>query len=95
MTSRPYNDRSRPCVDPECGGTAEPEQEGDHRFYECLACGYAFDWYRVTEDTTESDSCSAGVPEDVRRAASGFAQQALIEQNKTEAPLLQIGRRHG
>lgn len=96
MTSPPYSDRTRACADPECGGTAEPEQDGDHRFHECRSCGYAFAWHRVTDTGDAStDPCSAGIPENVRRTASGFAQQVLAEQGKTEPPLLQIGRRNG
>lgn len=26
--------------DPECGGSMEPEEDGDHRYWACTTCGY-------------------------------------------------------
>lgn len=75
---------SRHCRDPECSGTAEPEQDGDVEWLECVVCGYGFDHVRLTADRAPSDDvCAAGIPEAVRRRASQVSQ----------APLLQIGRR--
>ncbi len=74
---------SKRCPDPDCRGTTEPEQDGDVVYDECTTCGYALNWRRV-EDPAENDGrCAVGVPDDVRRVASGFAAQP---------PLLQIGR---
>lgn len=46
----------------------EPEQDGDHLFYECEECGYAFGYERITEGRIEG-SCALGIPENVRKAA--------------------------
>jgi hypothetical protein len=56
----PWTAESRPCYDPECAGTAEPEQDGDHRYWACAACGFAFGYEKVAQTATV---CSAGVPQ--------------------------------
>ena len=63
-------DEPVPCLDPECaeaGGMAEPESDGELRYFACLTCGYegGFEMARQPEGT-----CQLGVPEEVRRAAS-------------------------
>lgn len=60
---------SRPCFDPECSGTAVPEQEWDLVYLACEECGSEFGHMRVSAEP----DCSRGVPEAVRRAASGVA----------------------
>lgn len=88
-------ERSRPCPDPECGGTAEPEQDGDHLYFECTRCGYAAGYHKAEQPTlaaNQSGHCSVGVPEAVRRAASAAMDNALTAAS-TLGPLLQIGRR--
>lgn len=59
-------DAEQPCRDPECDGTAEPEQDGDFSYYACSRCGYEFGYQQVRRD---AGSCQLGVPETVRRRA--------------------------
>lgn len=83
---------ARRCADPECGGLAEPEQDGEHRYLECTCCGYAFGWERVeTVAVNPEGGCSVGIPETIRRAASTAMENALARQGRP--PLLQIGVR--
>jgi hypothetical protein len=63
-------DEPVPCLDPECaeaGGMAEPESDGELRYFACSTCGYegGFEMARQSEGT-----CQLGISEDVRRAAS-------------------------
>lgn len=82
-----------PCTDPECGGQAEPEQDGDHAYYECLRCGYSFGFTRTETLALNPDgACSVGIPENLRRAASQPMTNALA---RSQPPLLSIGRRDG
>lgn len=86
------NAETVPCADPACGGRAEPEQDGDHLYYDCTQCGYTFGFTRT--DTTlahRDNTCAVGIPEDIRRAASEPMTQAL--RKTTPLPLLSIGRR--
>lgn len=79
------------CADPECSGRAEPEQDGDHTYFECEECGYAFGFTRLETVAVQPDgACSVGVPEDLRRAASQPMTKAL---RASGPPLLSIGRR--
>jgi hypothetical protein len=58
------------CGDPECAEpqpSAEPESDGDLRYYACL-CGYEFGHQKAAP--ASQDTCAAGVPEHVRRAVS-------------------------
>lgn len=83
---------SRPCADPRCNGRAEPEQDGDHTYLECETCGYCFGFERAETVAVNSEgTCSVGIPEDVRRAASRPMTNALAA---SQPPLLSIGRRH-
>lgn len=66
------------CLDSECPQpqpSAQPEADGDLRYYACL-CGQEFGYQRAGQaDAT----CAAGVPEEVRRAASfGSGQPAPV-----------------
>ncbi len=57
------------CGDPECPEpqpSAQPEADGDLRYYAC-ECGYEFGHQMAAQD---EGSCAAGVPESVRRAVS-------------------------
>lgn len=82
---------SVPCADPQCRGRAEPEQDGDHLYFECVDCGYAFGFTRSeTVLQQPAGTCSVGIPEDVRRAASQPMTNALAASGP---PLLSIGRR--
>jgi hypothetical protein len=63
-------DEPVPCGDPECaetGGRAEPESDGELRYYACTECGFEFG-YEMTRQP--EGTCQLGVPEEVRRAAS-------------------------
>jgi hypothetical protein len=83
---------SVPCADPGCRGRAEPEQDGDHTYFECVTCGYGFGFQRVETIAVNRDGqCSVGIPEDVRRAASQPMTNALAA---SQPPLLSIGRRN-
>lgn len=82
---------SVPCADPQCRGRAEPEQDGDHTYFECEDCGYAFGFARTKTVAVNRDgACAVGVPEAVRRAASQPMTNALAAAGP---PLLSIGRR--
>jgi len=80
-------DETVPCYDPECaqdGGRAEPETDGDHRYFACTSCGYEFGYALVQQP---EGSCAIGAGEETRRR---FSQPAA----GPGAPvLLQIGRR--
>jgi hypothetical protein len=83
---------SVPCADPQCRGRAEPEEDGDHTYFECLECSYAFGFTRTETVLAYRDgSCAVGVPEDIRRAASQPMTNALRASDPL--PLLSIGRR--
>ncbi len=88
-------DRLAGCADPDCGGVAEPEQENDLHYWNCLACGYTFGYVQAARTTYGVDpdgTCSVGIPEDIRRAASAPARAALDAQL---GPILTIGTRDG
>lgn len=77
-----------PCIDPECGDMAEPEQDGDHRYYAC-GCGMEFGYSRMQTTVLAEDAdgnCSVGIPEDVRRAASQPMLTAMAKE-KAAAPV--------
>lgn len=86
------------CRDPECAdaagnpSAAEPEQDGEHRYYACTTCGFAFGFERAQAVAVNSaGTCAVGIPEDLRRRASAAMEGALAA---TPPPLLlQIGRR--
>jgi hypothetical protein len=71
-------DGAIPCYDFECPGSAEPESDGETRWYECTQCGYQFSFQVVRQP--DSGTCAIGVSVETRRAAPGPV-------------LLQIGRR--
>lgn len=64
---------NRFCLDSDCGGIAEPEEElaegGLLRYWACAACGCEFG-YELVKDEAAAGTCSMGIPEDVRRKAS-------------------------
>lgn len=79
------------CKDPACPGLAEPEQDGDHTYYECDLCGYSFGFERAETVAVNPDgACSVGIPESVRRVASQPMTNVLAAQ--PQLPLLTIGR---
>ncbi len=74
MSSSATEAPGRPCPDPECvdghgrPSTAEPETDGDTRFYACPTCGYLFGWQPAS--AYPDDGCPVGIPEALRRAAT-------------------------
>ena len=84
-------DEPVPCGDPECaevyGSMAEPESDGELRYYACITCGYEFG-YEMTRQP--EGTCQLGVPEEVRRIAS---REPAQEQQPVF--LGAIGRRTG
>lgn len=65
----------RPCADPECEGSAEVEQDGEHRYWQCVLCGFEFGWERVPAPGAVGggESCSMGIPVATRAAVSSRA----------------------
>lgn len=77
-----WSEKARPCGDPDCDGTAEPEGDQELRYFSCDVCGFEFGYQRVTTELAEVGGCSLGIPADVRRAASAPMERALGEQAK-------------
>jgi len=67
---------------PACEAMVEPEQDGDLIYFPC-GCGMEFGYTRIPQ---QDETCQAGIPEDIRRAAQPAPEA-------TSLPLLQIGRR--
>lgn len=65
-----------PCRDPDCQGSAEEEVDGTVRYRVCLTCGFEFAYERV-EVSGEQEVCAIGVPEALRRVASGPMERAM------------------
>lgn len=85
----------KPCRDPDCPGIAEPEIDGEHRFWWCTICGFEFD-YEIVSDLQTGDSCQAGISEGVRRAFAetpGVAANPASVSDPNARPLFQIGRK--
>lgn len=66
-------EQNRFCIDSDCAGIAEPEEEltegGTLRYFSCTRCQTEFG-YEVVRDEDAAPSCQLGIPEGVRRAAS-------------------------
>jgi hypothetical protein len=74
----------------DCETLVEPEIDGDHRYYECQVCGYAFGWSRVSDGVKVEGSCAIGVPESVRKTASlpaMRAEQIIAGRTSAAVPL--------
>lgn len=84
-------DGEMPCRDPECGGLAEVEIDGDHRYFECQECGFAFGYERIGI-SVQADNCAVGVPETLRRAASQGMERAIEQERRSQPPLIQLRR---
>lgn len=82
-------EQNRFCIDSECGGIAEPEEDlaegGLLRYWVCKACDTEFGHVTV-QDEGAAGTCALGVPEGVRRAAS-------LEPASKGVFIGQIGRR--
>jgi hypothetical protein len=63
---------ARPCTrgPEECVGIAEPEEDGDTRYWECQDCGHIFGYEAAGEPA--QDSCQLGVPEAVRHTGAAY-----------------------
>lgn len=65
-----WSDEPVPCGNPECaerGGMADPESDGELRYYACTRCGYEFGYEQASRP---EGACQLGVPEEVRRSLS-------------------------
>ena len=66
-------EQARFCLDSDCGGKAEPEEElaegGLLRYWACAECFMEFGHEMVKDDTAEG-SCQLGIPAAVRERAS-------------------------
>jgi hypothetical protein len=51
-------EESVPCLDPECPGRMEPEEDGDQHYWACTTCGYEGGYAKAQTSTT---MCAAGV----------------------------------
>lgn len=82
-------EQNRFCTDSECAGIAEPEEDlaegGVLRYFVCRTCETEFG-YELVRDEAAAGSCSLGIPEGVRRAAS-------LEPASKGVFIGQIGRR--
>ena len=81
---------------PVCGEVAEPEVDGDYRYWECEneECdtpGYTWGYEKVEDGVRIEGSCSLGIPEDVRRRASAPMEAAQRQSGPTF--IGSIGRR--
>lgn len=61
----------------------EPEIDGEHMYYECPDCGYAWGYQRV-EGLSVEGNCAIGVPEEVRREASAPMEQAMRKEQQKQ-----------
>jgi len=70
----PWLGEIRPCPrgTMECGGTAEPEEDGSLRYWVCGACSFTFGWEQMPQD---AGACFMGVPEHLQdRRAPVFVE---------------------
>lgn len=67
---------------PSCGEAAEPEDDGDTRYFACTVCEYEFGFRQVRQDAT---SCQLGISEQTRERLQPPAR-------RTPVPV-QIGKR--
>lgn len=93
----------KPCPNTECethdpestvyGALVEPEVDGDHRYWECEECGYAFGYERIETGTRVEGNCAIGVPESVRKGASKGMETAIKQEQRAQPVPITIGRR--
>jgi hypothetical protein len=69
-----------PCRDPDCDGLGEEEVDGNVRYRVCQSCGFEYAYERV-EIAGDQEVCAIGVPEELRRAASGPMEQAMAPKS--------------
>ena len=85
LSETQVDDGVRPCANPECHNEGvEVEQDGDHLYFECEECGFAFGWTRLSDQP--EGNCSIGVPESVRRSAS-LPASTYVERERPGAPV--------
>ncbi len=62
------------CLDSECGGVSEPEEEltdgGIMRYWTCTACSMEFGYEVIKDENAVEGTCSLGIPAAVRERAS-------------------------
>lgn len=68
-----HYEQDRACLDSECGGRAEPEEElaegGLLRYWSCTVCLMEFG-YEVVKEESAGGSCALGIPAAVRDRVS-------------------------
>lgn len=67
--TQPRYEQNRLCLDSDCGGIAEPEEDEQVRFWVCQTCETEFGYELVSRETSDS-SCQLGVPAAVREKFS-------------------------
>ena len=74
-------EQNRFCADSDCGGIAEPEEDlgegGILKYWVCRKCQMEFG-YHLVKDEAAAGTCSMGIPEPVRRAASVAPPQSVF-----------------
>jgi hypothetical protein len=93
LTTEPVTAAARECpscpYEYETTTMVEPELDGDLRYYECHVCGHEWGWERL--EAQQENTCSMGVPEDVRRAASAGMEKAMSGPPVIAGATLRIG----
>jgi hypothetical protein len=56
--AEPWVEETVPCIYAPCDGLAEPEMDGDMRYYACMSCGGEFGYQRVQDS---GDTCQLGL----------------------------------
>ena len=100
MTETDLLDKAVPCRDPSCEdpetgerSLAEPDQDGEHKYYVCEVCGMEFGYTQI-EQAAATGNCSIGVPETTRRALSGTMEKLMTERDPNKVSLgLTVGKR--
>ena len=75
--SESWVEETRSC--PGCGSEAEPEDDGEVRYWACPECGYEFGYLLVRQD----NECQLGVPVQVRRAAPASRSSTVTDLGLT------------
>lgn len=77
MTEQPWVDERVRCADPECSQeqpSAEPEQDGEARYYAC-PCGFEFGHNMVK---AAEGTCAMGISEGARRVLNGPQEPVFV-----------------
>lgn len=65
----PWVEEAVACIYSPCTGRAEPEQDGEFRYYACPDCGGEFGYQRVQQD---GETCQLGLKVITETAAPVF-----------------------